>query len=40
MTHVVLSLGSNIESEKNIRFAVSEIQNRFGSLEISLICGL
>ena len=35
MTHVVLSLGSNIESEKNIPFAVSEIQNRFGFLEIS-----
>jgi 2-amino-4-hydroxy-6-hydroxymethyldihydropteridine diphosphokinase len=35
MTHVVLSLGSNIEREKNIRFAVNEIQNRFGALEIS-----
>ena len=35
MTHVVLSLGSNIESEKNIHFAVNEIQNRFGNLNIS-----
>ena len=35
MTHVVLSLGSNIESDKNIRFAVREIQKRFGVLEIS-----
>jgi 2-amino-4-hydroxy-6-hydroxymethyldihydropteridine diphosphokinase len=37
MTQVVLSLGSNIESAKNIHFAVSEIQNRFGVLEISSV---
>ena len=35
MTHVVLSLGSNIEREKNIRFAVSELKKKFGQLEIS-----
>ena len=35
MTQVVLSLGSNIDREKNIRFAVNEIARQFGDLEIS-----
>ena len=35
MTHVVLSLGSNIDREKNIRFALAQIKNQFGALEIS-----
>ena len=33
--HVVLSLGSNIDKEKNIRFALTEIQKTFGELEVS-----
>ena len=33
--HVVLSLGSNIEKVKNIRFALAEIQKTFGELEVS-----
>ncbi len=37
MTHVVLSLGSNIDREKNIRFAVAEIQERFGELDMSQV---
>lgn len=37
MTHVVLSLGSNIDKEKNIRFAVHEIARLFGELEISSV---
>ena len=37
MTHVVLSLGSNIDREKNIRFAWSKIGERFGEMEISPI---
>lgn len=35
MTHVVLSIGSNIEREKNIRFAISEIEKNYGRLDIS-----
>ena len=35
MEHVVLSLGSNIERHKNIRYAISEINARFGELTLS-----
>ena len=35
MTHVVLSLGSNIDRETNIRYAISRIRDRFGDIEIS-----
>jgi 2-amino-4-hydroxy-6-hydroxymethyldihydropteridine diphosphokinase len=35
VTHVVLSLGSNIEREKNIRYAIGRIGQRFGDLEFS-----
>ena len=35
MTHIVLSLGSNLNRESNIRTAVTKIQNEFGELEIS-----
>ncbi len=35
MTHVVLSLGSNIDREVNIRYALREIESRFGPLELS-----
>lgn len=35
MTLVVLSLGSNIEREKMIRYALEHIRQRFGELEIS-----
>ncbi len=37
MTHVVLSLGSNIDRESNIRFAWSKIVERFGETENSPI---
>ncbi len=37
MTHVVLGLGSNINREKNIRFAVKQIGDRYGEIEISPI---
>ena len=35
MTLVVLSLGSNINREKNIGYAVREIRGRYGVLEVS-----
>lgn len=35
MTHVVLSLGSNIEREKNTRYAIREIADRYGDLDLS-----
>jgi len=35
MTQVVLSLGSNIDREKNTRFAIDEIRNRYGELDVS-----
>ncbi len=35
MIHVVLSLGSNINREKNIRFAVQEISNLYDDIETS-----
>ena len=35
MTQLVLSLGSNIEREKHIRFGVSELQRVFGQLRVS-----
>ncbi|MCY3768913.1 MAG: 2-amino-4-hydroxy-6-hydroxymethyldihydropteridine diphosphokinase [Gammaproteobacteria bacterium] len=35
MTHVVLSLGSNLHRETNIRFAVEKIRQQFGVIEIS-----
>jgi 2-amino-4-hydroxy-6-hydroxymethyldihydropteridine diphosphokinase len=37
VTHVVLSLGSNIDREKNIRFACKKISERFGEMEMSPI---
>ncbi|MEM7194612.1 MAG: 2-amino-4-hydroxy-6-hydroxymethyldihydropteridine diphosphokinase [Pseudomonadota bacterium] len=35
--HVVLSLGSNIDREKNIRFALQEIRDQYGDIEVSPI---
>ena len=35
MIHVVLSLGSNIDREKNIRYAVSEIRACYGRVDLS-----
>lgn len=35
MIHVVLGLGSNINREKNIRFAVGKIRNLYDDIEIS-----
>ncbi len=35
MIRTVLSLGSNINREKNIRFAVKQINNLYGDIEIS-----
>ncbi len=35
MTQLVLSLGSNIEREKHIRFGVTELERAFGSLLVS-----
>ena len=35
MTHVVLSLGSNIDRETNIRTALDKVQSRLGDLELS-----
>ena len=35
MTHVVLSLGSNIDPDKNIRFAIEKITEQFGVTELS-----
>ena len=35
MTHVVLSIGSNIERERNIRFAIDCIHQHWGKLDIS-----
>ena len=37
MIHVVLSLGSNIDREANIRYAIREIESRYGRLDISPI---
>jgi 2-amino-4-hydroxy-6-hydroxymethyldihydropteridine diphosphokinase len=37
MTHVVLSVGSNIEREKNTRYAIDHITAKYGQLEISPI---
>ncbi len=37
MTQVVLSLGSNIEREKNTRYAIEQITARYGPLDISPI---
>ena len=35
MTQLVLSLGSNIEREKHIRFGISELTRLFGTLRVS-----
>ncbi|MGI9317810.1 MAG: 2-amino-4-hydroxy-6-hydroxymethyldihydropteridine diphosphokinase [bacterium] len=35
MTLVVLSLGSNIDREKNTRYAIEQIRNKYGELDIS-----
>lgn len=35
MTLVVLSLGSNIDRERNIGYAVREIRRRYGDIEVS-----
>lgn len=35
MTQLVLSLGSNIEREKHIRFGITELQGIFGPLQVS-----
>ena len=35
MTHVVLSLGSNIEREKNTRYAIDAIAVKYGVIDIS-----
>ena len=35
MTHILLSVGSNIDRDKNIRFAIDEIKSKFGELESS-----
>lgn len=35
MTHVVLSIGSNIDREKNTRYALEQIKHRYGELDIS-----
>ena len=35
MTHVVLSLGSNIDKEQNIARAIDDIRRSYGTLEIS-----
>lgn len=37
MIHVVLALGSNIDREKNICFAVKQIEERYGQVELSPI---
>ena len=37
MTRVVLSLGSNIDREKNTRYAIDHITAKYGELEISPI---
>ncbi|GAF75114.1 unnamed protein product [marine sediment metagenome] len=37
MTQLVLSLGSNIEREKNIRFALKALKGLFGKLNVSPI---
>ncbi|MGB0133089.1 2-amino-4-hydroxy-6-hydroxymethyldihydropteridine diphosphokinase [Dokdonella sp.] len=35
MTRVYLSLGSNIDPERNLRAALAELRTRFGSLDVS-----
>lgn len=35
MTHVVLSVGSNIEREKNTHYAIAEIRRRYGEIDLS-----
>jgi len=35
VTRVYLGLGSNIEAERNLRLAVSELRRRFGELDLS-----
>jgi len=35
MTHVVLSIGSNIEREANTRYAIREIGRQYGELDVS-----
>ena len=35
MTHVVLSIGSNIDREKNTHYALAQIQQIYGELDIS-----
>ncbi len=35
MTHVVLSIGSNIDREKNTRFAIEQLRRKYGKLDIS-----
>ena len=37
MNRVVVSLGSNIDRRKNIRFALEQLNNRFEDLEISRV---
>ena len=38
MTRVWLSLGSNIEPEKNLRAAIAELRARFGEIMVSSTC--
>lgn len=38
MTRVYLSLGSNIEPEKNLRAALAQLRARFGAIEVSRAC--
>ena len=35
MTRVVLSIGSNIDREKNTRYAIQQIRRKYGELDIS-----
>ncbi|MFQ5610265.1 MAG: 2-amino-4-hydroxy-6-hydroxymethyldihydropteridine diphosphokinase [Woeseiaceae bacterium] len=37
MARVYLGLGSNIDPEKNLRFAVRELRARYGSLDLSSV---
>ena len=35
MTYILLSIGSNIERDKNIRYAIHEIAGRYGEINLS-----